>query len=153
MAEGVLCCRGSGQDETGHAHDGCEQYKRPKRGRWRQREAQLCWVVGLGWGGGAAWLGGLLDSQTLSSETCVSGLPCCTLLMNGGGGGLQTEKGQNRRAGSGRTASLELEMAAHYDIPTTLRNGASFVIDTGLPMRTKIAAFENRTTAYLQRDA
>jgi hypothetical protein len=36
------------------------------------------------------------------------------------------EKRQERRAASGRRrASLELEMAAHYDIPTTLMNGAS----------------------------
>lgn len=50
---------------------------------------------------------------------------CCSLLITyrvGSCNGL----GQKRRAAlGGRTASLELDMAAHYDIPTTLMNGAS----------------------------
>lgn len=52
----------------------------------------------------------------------VTACGCCALPNDGG---FRTQEGQEKRAGSGRTASLELELAAHYDIPTTPRNGAS----------------------------
>lgn len=101
----------------------------PRRGRTVQ--AAKTWTVAAARGAAGVRaclvvrLGGLADNCAMDEIWWVPTQVCCTLLMKGPGEGFPWVEGQKRRAGSGRRELLELEMAAHYDIPTTPRNGAS----------------------------